>query len=276
MTVNSSVALHYQCLKLSHEKFALNMNELNDAEQAHIQKLARQTVTLQNKVCAAPEAKVINVSDGDVAEAVKQLVDQCGDIYQFQLTLSKHKLDENDLRRILKQQLVVDAVLDHVSQDIPELAHQDAYDYYLNHSDKFSRARAWDVSQILLTINDDYPENTLKEAKKRIHQLYDTVTVDTFSTTALRHSECPSAMEGGRLGWCESGKLFGELESVLQWLPKNMVSAPIRSEIGFHILVCHAEKPPMVASFEEALPSIRELHEKRARHYMQREWIKKL
>ncbi|MGL6313527.1 peptidylprolyl isomerase [Vibrio sp. WXL103] len=272
----SKVAHHYQCLKLAQEKFALNLSELESNEQQYINNLAEQTLNLQRKICNSAEARVVHVDDEQIKQAMTEIVEQCGDIYQYHMMLEKHHIDEASLRDILRQELLCNAVLDMVSTNIPELAQQDAYEYYFRHQDKFSRKRCWDVSQILLTINEDFAENTLAAAEERIKQLYSELTLDNFSNMALRHSECPSAVEGGHLGWCEEGKLYPQLESALQWLPNRVISAPIQTELGFHILIRHDEKPPQSASFDEALPSIRALHNKRAKQYLQREWIKGL
>ncbi|WP_264877557.1 peptidylprolyl isomerase [Vibrio agarivorans] len=272
----SALTLKYQRMKLSNERFNVNPQELTKNEQRYVDDLAAKTVTIQQRICASDEAVPIHIDEQAINEAMAMLVEQCGDIYQFQLTLQKHQLSEKEMREVLKTELLCEAVLDAVSQDLPPLLEQDAKDYYRRNIEKFSRARTWKVSQILITINDDFAENGFVEAKRRANDLYQTLSVDNFSQSALRHSECPSAMEGGNLGWCEQGKLFPEIESVLQWLPKQCVSAPIQSEIGFHIIVCHDEKPQRTATFKEAYESIEELHTKRARQYVQKQWLQSL
>ncbi|MDR9830583.1 peptidylprolyl isomerase [Vibrio sp. FNV 38] len=273
---NDSLSLNYQKMKLAYERFSVNLQELNNVERRYIDDLAAKAITIQERICGAPEALVVCISDKDVANALKEIVEQCGDIYQFELMLKKYGLNEQQMSEILSKELLCDAVLESISVDLPQLDAQDAQRYYQENLDKFSRKRTWKVSQILITINSDYPENHFTPARKRINDIYETVSLEMFSQLALRHSECPSAVEGGELGWCEQGKLFPEIEAVLQWLPKGVVSAPIQTEMGFHLLLCHEERPERVADFSEAYPSIKALHDKRARHYIQKQWLQKL
>lgn len=53
------------------------------------------------------------------------------------------------------------------------------------------------MSQILITVNDEYAENTRENALKRIHDIYSKARSKSFAKLAQRHSECPSAMNQG-------------------------------------------------------------------------------
>lgn len=271
--LNHEQVLDYQKLKIAQQQFGVNPQGLNSEEWQQVCRLASHTLAIQEKICRSPEAKLIHIEDAMVKATMAKLVEQCGDIYQFHLMLEKHQINESALPGILKQELLCDTVLDQISADIPNLNQQDALEYYQKNISKFSRKRTWKVSQILITINNQFVENCASEARRRIAQVYQQASIDNFAQLALKHSECPSAVEGGELGWCEQGKLFNELESVLQWLPKGVVSAPIQTEVGYHLLLCHEEKPAQVATFEQALPSIKELHCKRAKSYLQKAWI---
>ncbi|CAH0529319.1 peptidylprolyl isomerase [Vibrio hippocampi] len=274
--LDSDQSLAYQKLKVAQQQFGVNPQSLTTQELQQVDRLANHSLAIQQKICRSPEARLIHIDEEQVNQTINSLVEQCGDIYQFQLMLNKHQISESALRLIVKQELVCDTALELVSGQIPPLAEQDALDYYHKHLDKFSRKRTWKVSQILITINNDFAENRAGEAKKRIEQVYQQANADNFPQLALKYSECPSAVEGGQLGWCEQGKLFNEIESVLQWLPKGVVSAPIQTEVGYHIVVCHEEKPEQVATFEQAYPSIEELHSKRAKTFLQKAWIAEL
>ncbi|HEY8385510.1 MAG TPA: peptidylprolyl isomerase [Porticoccaceae bacterium] len=59
----------------------------------------------------------------------------------------------------------------------------------------------------------------------------------TFAEMARQHSEdLGSALSGGDLGWSLPGKFVPEFEQVMDSIPINEVSAPFRSQFGWHIL----------------------------------------
>ena len=60
---------------------------------------------------------------------------------------------------------------------------------------------------------------------------------DDFAQLARTHSDDRgSALEGGDLGWVSEGKMVPEFEEVMTVIDIDMVSAPFKSEFGFHIL----------------------------------------
>ncbi|WP_456296890.1 peptidylprolyl isomerase [Vibrio sp. AK197] len=266
----------YLLIKLALDQFGVNPDQLSRSEYSKLMVDAKALSDIQNLICHSPESALIYISDHQVEEAIAKLIEQSGDATQFQLTMNKHRLTRTSIKACLQEDLLCEQVLANVSANVPAMDMNMARQYYFKNLAKFSRSRMWKISHILITVNNDFSENTRPVVQSRIKKLYREATVDNFGQLALKNSECPSALEGGELGWCEAGKLFGEIEAVLQWLPKQIVSAPIETEAGFHLVVCHEEKAARVASFEEALPSIEQLHNERAQRYLQKQWIENI
>ena len=99
---------------------------------------------------------------------------------------------------------------------------------------------------------------------------------ERFGELALRHSECPTAMERGRIGYVVAGQLYPELDSALFALRLGELSEVVESPMGLHLLQCldiqEAEPMPM----EQALPLIIERHLQQTRQQQQRLWLKRL
>jgi len=53
---------------------------------------------------------------------------------------------------------------------------------------------------------------------------------------ALKHSECPTALQGGMLGVFARGTLYSEIDETLFAMKKNDISGIVETEIGFHLL----------------------------------------
>ena len=88
---------------------------------------------------------------------------------------------------------------------------------------------------ILITPNELVDEQA---AIQRLRQLgLRLESGDDFATLARTHSDDRgSALQGGDLGWVSAGQMVPEFEEVMLATEKGQISAPFRSEFGWHIL----------------------------------------
>lgn len=58
---------------------------------------------------------------------------------------------------------------------------------------------------------------------------------EPLAPLAAQHSDDPSALKGGMIGWFKRGELMPEIEGELFQMEAGAVTAPLRSDQGFHI-----------------------------------------
>jgi peptidyl-prolyl cis-trans isomerase C len=83
-------------------------------------------------------------------------------------------------------------------------------------------------------------------------------------------------MEDGKLGDIARGQLYPEVDAALFALEEGAVSAPVESEMGFHILLCERIEPARALPFPQVKDRIRAALEKRRRREAQRAWLAEL
>jgi parvulin-like peptidyl-prolyl isomerase len=93
---------------------------------------------------------------------------------------------------------------------------------------------------------------------------------------ALKHSECPTALQGGVLGLVPRGKLYPELDDVLFSIKAGEISEIVESEIGFHLVLCKQIQKAETLSLLKATPKIRQIMNERSRRTCQRSWLASL
>lgn len=71
-----------------------------------------------------------------------------------------------------------------------------------------------------------------------------------FSDAARAYSQAPGAAQGGDLGWLQDGQLGPEIEAALKTLKTGELSAPIRSEKGYHLIFLREVRQPEGAKGE--------------------------
>ncbi len=59
---------------------------------------------------------------------------------------------------------------------------------------------------------------------------------ESFSTIAQQVSLCPSGKRGGDLGKFGRGQMVKEFESTAFSLQRGQVSAPVKTQFGYHII----------------------------------------
>ncbi|KFZ37895.1 hypothetical protein HR45_08620 [Shewanella mangrovi] len=266
----------YLTAKVATEMFKLNPEFLDAEQQRQVTQQVERLLHLQQAIIHSQEAAGVTVSATQLSQAWDNCLAQFDCESSFLASLENQGLHRDGLRSALYDELLCELVMERVSCDVPPLAIEQARAYFDSHRQEFSRAAIWQLSQILITVNNDYPENRRKAVLKRICQVRHLAQTQDFAKLALQYSECPSAMEQGFLGWCEQNKLYPEIAAALPSLAAEQLSEPIETALGFHLVRWHQYKPAKAASFEEVLPLLEQRHSERARTYLQKQWLNSL
>ena len=227
---------------------------------------------------SAPEASGVCVPHATLDAALAKIRQRYADGEEFAADLGANGLDLPGLEAALRRELAVEAVLDKVSSEAPPVSDIDAELYYRLHIDRFLQPERRRASHILITINDQFGENRREAARARIGDIAERLSRQgaRFAEQAAKHSECPSALQGGVLGEYRRGQLFPALDAVLFALRAGGLSEVVESPLGFHILRCDAILPPGTTPLQQALPRIRALLAESRVRSVQREWLRRI
>lgn len=275
--VNDS-GIAYLALKAAQKLYGKAPSELPSEEMERVQALAHKQSALEARVLASPEAGDAMVPQASVQAALQEIMRRYADAEEFHADLASNGLDEEGLTAALQRELKVEAILEKVGTRAEKVSDADVARYYEEHPEQFRRPETRLARHILITINDAYPENTRAHARKRIEAIAADLLLEPghFVELALKHSECPTALEGGKLGDLPAGKLFPQLDEVLFELKTGEISGVLESEIGFHLLRCDMITEARTLELSQASPKIRKALEGMHKRAVQQAWLKKL
>ena len=268
----------YALLRAALTLFKKTPGELQEAELRQAEVQAINEFKIENRILNAPEAGAVIISDKELQAAYQEIRDRYEDDESFFSDLEKNHLDKDTLSAALYRQCRVNVIMELIASRAPDVSEVEIGIYYHLHAEQFNRPEQREASHIFISINPDYPENTRETAFSRMQEISEKLQKKPykFAELALKHSECPTALQGGVLGLVPRGKLYPELDAALFSIKAGEVSQIVESDIGFHLVLCKQIQRAETLSLQKATPKIRQLMKERSRRTCQRAWLASL
>ena len=266
--------LAYLELKLSWSLFQKAPEALAEPEREQLKGVARRQEGIEQAILAHPDSADVVIPDTTLAARLQEIRQRYPSEAEYREDLARLGLDAGELAAAVTRDLRVEAVLERVAAGVPGITDVDAEIYYRLHPEAFDRPPSRRLRHILITWNNPKEK---EKARQQLETLRQTLAdADAFGQAALRHSQCPTAMEGGKLGLVKPGNLYAELEPAAFALAKGEISPVLESPIGLHILRCDEILPSGMLPFAEVSARIIERLNDKRRTQAQRDWIKRL
>ena len=263
----------YLELKLSWQLFEKTPDTLTEDERGRLLSVAAKQQAIEQCILSSAEAANVIVVRRTLSTRLEEIRKRYTSEDEFTQDLERVGIGEVELERAVERDLRVDAVLEKVASSAATVSAVDAEIFYRLHPEAFDRPESRRLRHILLTFSN------AKKKTRAFAQLeacrYNVKGAERFGEMALRHSHCPTATDGGKLGVVKRGQLYPELEPAAFSLAEGEISRVLESPIGLHILHCDEILPGGIMPFVEVRQRIIDhLFEKR-RHKKQRDWIKR-
>lgn len=275
MHYDSGPVMPYILLRAAQSLFGKAPGELDERRHEQALRQAHREYQLENRVLNAPEAAAVVVPDQQLASAVAAIRERYGDESAFAEDMARNGLDLEALRRALYRQCKLDSVLEKIAAAAPKASEIDISLFYHSHLERFHVPEVREAFHILISINEDYAENAREASLARIQAIAQQLAKKPhrFAELAQRHSECPTALQGGRIGLVKRGQLYQALDDTLFVLRANETGGPVESPMGFHLVQRGEVQRPRTISLQEAAPRIRRHLNTRLKEDWQKSWM---
>lgn len=187
--------------------------------------------------------------DQAVNETKKRVESQGADINTL---LERSGLTMERYRQMLQDQLLARKVIANEVRSQVKIPEEAAREYYEQHGAEFAGRRGARVSHILKFVGKKGTEADWQKAYDDISDLRDKIIAGLdFAEAAKAFSDDPSRDAGGDLGEIVQGEMVKEFEEVALALEPGIVSAPVKSPFGYHLILVKYKLPASAAAFEK-------------------------
>jgi peptidyl-prolyl cis-trans isomerase C len=264
----------YLALKISWELFQKAPETLSEPEAKRVESIAGKQNSIEQAILASAEASTVVVPQATIQTRLKEIHQRYSNEDEFCQDMQRIGLDSKALEDAVQRDLRVEAILDKISSTAEPVSSIDAEIYYRMHPEAFDRPESRRLRHILMTFEN--PKEKIKITEQLLAMRSTLPTPEAFGEAALRHSHCPTALEGGMLGIVKRNQLYPELEPTAFSLRTNQISRVLESPMGLHIIRCDEVFPCGMLPFAEVEEKIiSRLGDKRRRE-AQVNWIKQI
>ena len=182
----------------------------------------------------------IKISQDEINSELEKIKENFSSPAEFEQALKANNITLSQIKDEIKKQLMVNHVLEDTKNRI-SITDDDLLDYYNEYTESFFEPEKVRARHILV--------NTEEEANAILNQLKEGL-VD-FAQLAKEKSTCPSAENGGDLGFFTRNQMVKEFEDAAFSLTPGKISDVVKTEFGYHIIKCEEVKEEYSPTFDE-------------------------
>ena len=209
----------------------------------------------------------VEVTDKQVEERLEQIKKQyfSGDSKKYEEQLKDQGLSDRQVRADIRAQLVSEKIFNAVTKDV-KVSDADVQAYYEKNEEQFSTPESREVRHILV--------KTRALAEQLAAELQ---AGADFAALAKKHSTDTGSKESGGKLTITRGQTVAPFDKQAFALAKNEVSAPVKTEFGFHLIEPLSEvKKAAKAPLKEVRDSIRQQLLQTKKNEAMTKWVDEL
>ena len=198
------------------------------------------------------------VSDADITAEIAKLKKQFPSEEAFDAQLKEAGQSPEKLNTAIRTMLQQQRWMQSQIKDGDTVADADAKKFYDTNTEEFKNPETVKASHILFMVNKDDSEDVVKQkeaaAKKAAARAK---KGEDFSKLAKELSEEPGAKEsGGDLGFFAKDRMVPEFADAAFSQKPGDISAPVKTQFGWHVIKVTEKKPAGTVPFEEVKDQI--------------------
>jgi|CXWL01.1.fsa_nt_gi parvulin-like peptidyl-prolyl isomerase len=183
-------------------------------------------------------SKQIAVTDAEVDAEVTGIRQRYPSPAEFAQALGKEGLDEENLRREIRESLTVKKLVEGTIAKEITIDEPTTKAYYDGNPKTFARPEQYHVAHILIKAEKTATPDDKEAARKKATEILAKLTAGgDFAALAKESSEDSGSKDnGGELPWLSPGDTAPDFEKVAMAMEAGKLSGVVESQFGFHII----------------------------------------
>jgi parvulin-like peptidyl-prolyl isomerase len=210
----------------------------------------------------------ITVDDAEVEEKWQSLKERFPSEQQFQQQLERMGKSKEDILPNLRKSVLIDKFIE---QEIGEItvSEDEIRQYFEQNKQQFSEKERVHARHILVR-SDSQAQQDIQEIEAQIEE------GAAFEEMAREYSEGPSAQRGGSLDTFPRGKMDPAFEEVAFNLEPGVVSDPVETRFGYHLIKVESKYDSREADLESNRETIRQTLKQQKRQRQMQKLVQRL
>jgi len=248
-----------------------NITALREARKEALDYLVNQELIVQEGKKAELVPKDAEV-DAELAKIKQRFPTEDA----FTQVLKQQGLTEKVLRGLIERGMIAKKVLDiKIKPTAKSVTDEDIAGYYEEHKEEFVEPEKASARHILLKLSPDSSDEEKAEAKEKLQGILKEAKGGAdFAELAKQYSECPSAPQGGDLGYFGRGQMVKPFEDVVFSSEPNQISDIVETQFGYHIILVEDRKQEKPLALENVSGWIKDMLEDKESSIALEKWLK--
>lgn len=181
----------------------------------------------------------INVNDSQLDKTIERIAEQNKmGIEEFKAALENDGINFYQFREDMRDEITIARLKDTEIDKRVDVSDGEIDNYLTTQENsKDNQQVEYELSHILVRTPEESTPEDLEKARVKIEEIMKALASgESFEQVSASYSDAPNALEGGNMGWRNSGQIPPAFLNLLQSMQIGEVSKPIRSPNGFHVV----------------------------------------
>lgn len=193
-----------------------------------------------------------SVSQEDVEERLNRLREAYLSQEEFREELKIRDLTDRELAEEARRGLYVEMVIDQELEKITGPDEEDISRFYDQNKKMFAVPEQIHAAHMIIQVHADDSRQVRDAKRAELERLRQTIMEGAdFGETAFAHSDCPSRLRNGDLGWITRDRMTPEFTQVAFSLDPGTISDIVETSAGFHLIKVFDRRPERIPMLDE-------------------------
>jgi peptidyl-prolyl cis-trans isomerase C len=192
-----------------------------------------------------------------VEEELAQLRERLGGSGRLSAYLNATGMTQGDLQKRLHKGLAIRRLLRGEAIRGIRVTESEMQAFFRRHPEYFEKGEQIRARHILISSKPSDNESQRATALQRMRNLERALKEGTpLAVLALEHSECPSKVRGGDLGFLTRDQMRSQFAEVVDAIEPGQVSGIVSTDLGYHLIEVLERTPPYRMTYKNVRPKI--------------------